>query len=1768
MKLNYKLTLGLLCAMVLGNKAFSQAYSMVTASGTYTQDFNTLPTTGTTTVWADNSNIANWYSQRTGTGNTIAATAGTATGGNLYSFGTGTTTERAIGALGSSNATAGSFAHGVQLQNNTGAIVTSMNIDYVGEQWRNSGAGNVNTITLWYKVSASAITALTPNTNTGWTQITGIDFSSPINSGAAGALDGDLAANRTALTGSISGVNVPDGSFIMIKWEDPDHTGTDHGLGIDDVSITWNTTAPCTPPSTQASVFASSSITNSSATISWTAGNGGNAIVLIHQSSSVNTDPTSGSTYTANSVYSLGTQLGTGNYVVYDGTGTSVTVTGLNSGTTYFFAVYEYDPNGGSPCYNLVELAGSITTTGTPATCFEIESILVDGCDGGNEGQNEMVRFKVGNTPLNVADLTVNWPSNPYLNICQDATTANGVATINSTILGCGFVKEPIAGILPAGAEVILVTSTLFNPLAQSFQNLNDTIYMIFQCAGNTLGHFGNYSSGTGIRTLSMTFSNPASCTDVVSYDKSLLTMQNGNIGGQDGGAVEFDPAGTATYVNRGCQAPFVPLDIEAGADVSVCFNGTVSLSGSTSSQYTSLAWSGGTGVFSAPGSLATNYTPGVAETSGTIKIYLQLNTSCGSFIRDSLIITINPAPTPTVTADIASATVCNGSPITLTASGGTSYLWNTTATTNTITVNPTTSTEYTVDVTNSCSTTQATFSVTVNDLPVINATNSGAYCAKDSIHLSETLTTGFSYSWAGPNSFSSSIQNPFIANASTADAGTYSLTVTDNNTCQNTTTTTVVINALPTFNSTGLTITPATCGLADGDISGVGATGTNGTNYTYYWTASNGGIITPMDSILTDTTGGVYYLVATEIATGCKDSTSFTIPTLGGPTIPVFAAINPVCEGTGATLSLTPGSITVGATYIWTLGTDTLQNGVDLTSLVLDTATAGPYNVTVISGGCGNSADTTITIKTKPIPTITGTLSFCAGTNTVLDASTSSPSTGNTYQWYLNGSPIGGETAATYSATTAGNYQVMVTNTGCDSLSAVTTVSVNALPVVNVTLSPVVNTDAGCGLTNGSITLASASGSAPFTYQWTNGSGTSLSSDSTLLNVGAGTYYLVAIDANGCKDSSSTTVNATLPPAAATFDQAPSVCEGSTFSLSVNNDLAGATYSWAATGVPTQTGVDLTSITVSDASSVNVGVYTVSVTVDACVATSTVSATFNPRPDPQITSDSSAMCTGNFIVLDGNPTSGVSYQWLLNASNIAGATASTFSANQPGNYSLYVLDLNGCDSTSASFAITVHPEPVISSNDDQFCLNSSIAGLTASSSDPNIVYSWNNGAGTGSTFPVNSLTVGATTYTVVGVDQNGCDDTVTVVATILANPVFGFSANDFCLGVAGTLSTDNSNLTYSWDNGTISSGNSVSVPASSAGSTTYTVTGTDGNGCETVNTINAVVHDLPIIEILNKINGDTTICGSAAIDLLASGASSYVWSTTETTNPISVATTGTYSVTGTDAFGCVNSTLINVSAAPGPVIGQIFGTPTICNGYQTQLSIDSTSGYTYSWVNNIGSVLSTDTIVTIATAGTYSLTVTNSCGSTTTPITIGSASISISFEADTTIGIAPLQVQFTNTSSGANSYYWLFGNGDTLATTVYNPVADLNQYYTTPGTYTAYLLGVNSLNYCSNSTTVEIIVLAQEIAVVVPNVFSPNGDDLNDFFGVKSYGINEFSCAIFNRWGSHVADLKSVTDKWTPSPDVSEGTYFYIMKAKGIDGKDYSNEGYVLLVK
>lgn len=220
--------------LALASLTAGQALAQVslTASGTaVTENFDTLAITGSSGVLP-----TGWVLLETGTSGTVnqlyTAGTGSSNAGDAYSLGSAGVAERALGSLRSSTSAS---TYGAQLQNNTGGILTGIDIAYTGEQWRigNTGAARDDRLVFEYSLDATSL-------STGaWVAVTSLDFINPIKTATpAAALDGNLAANRASLTGSISMLSVANGATLWIRWTDTDATGADDVLSIDNVAIT------------------------------------------------------------------------------------------------------------------------------------------------------------------------------------------------------------------------------------------------------------------------------------------------------------------------------------------------------------------------------------------------------------------------------------------------------------------------------------------------------------------------------------------------------------------------------------------------------------------------------------------------------------------------------------------------------------------------------------------------------------------------------------------------------------------------------------------------------------------------------------------------------------------------------------------------------------------------------------------------------------------------------------------------------------------------------------------------------------------------------------------------------------------------------------------------------------------------------------------------------------------------------------------------------------------------------------------------------------------------------------------------------------------------------------------------------------------------------------------------------------------------------------------------------------------------------------------
>lgn len=194
------------------------------------------------------------------------------------------------------------------------------------------------------------------------------------------------------------------------------------------------------------------------------------------------------------------------------------------------------------------------------AQCFNIETILADAC-GNPEGENEMVVLRI-HQDLDISNLEFDWPNNSFLSWCANPTKT---AQLNNTIeSSCGLLLEPPMGIVPANSKLLIVSSTNMLVSANSFDGLTDTLYIIFQCAGNTFGHFSNSASSP--RYLTVNFNGICTQSETVSYVATSLP-------GSDGAAIYYDENGDITYYNTACNAPVPTLNPNWKFPIEICNN-------------------------------------------------------------------------------------------------------------------------------------------------------------------------------------------------------------------------------------------------------------------------------------------------------------------------------------------------------------------------------------------------------------------------------------------------------------------------------------------------------------------------------------------------------------------------------------------------------------------------------------------------------------------------------------------------------------------------------------------------------------------------------------------------------------------------------------------------------------------------------------------------------------------------------------------------------------------------------------------------------------------------------------------------------------------------------------------------------------------------------------------------------------------------------------------------------------------------------------------
>jgi endonuclease I len=206
--------------------AQQQGAGSVAFNGGASQDFNSLAVSGTSSTLP-----AGWYFVESGSNanTTYAAGNGSDAGGNTYSFGSTGSSERAFGARGSGSLVA---TLGTQVVNTSGATLTSLQVAFVTEQWRLGDLNGSDRLTFAYSTNATSLTSGT------WTAVPALDAISPVTSGTAdAALDGNLAANRAAVSATINGLSIANNGILWLRWSDANDAGADDSLAIDDAVL-------------------------------------------------------------------------------------------------------------------------------------------------------------------------------------------------------------------------------------------------------------------------------------------------------------------------------------------------------------------------------------------------------------------------------------------------------------------------------------------------------------------------------------------------------------------------------------------------------------------------------------------------------------------------------------------------------------------------------------------------------------------------------------------------------------------------------------------------------------------------------------------------------------------------------------------------------------------------------------------------------------------------------------------------------------------------------------------------------------------------------------------------------------------------------------------------------------------------------------------------------------------------------------------------------------------------------------------------------------------------------------------------------------------------------------------------------------------------------------------------------------------------------------------------------------------------------------------
>jgi len=534
-----------------------------------------------------------------------------------------------------------------------------------------------------------------------------------------------------------------------------------------------------------------------------------------------------------------------------------------------------------------------------------------------------------------------------------------------------------------------------------------------------------------------------------------------------------------------------------------------------------------------------------------------------------------------------------------------------------------------------------------------------------------------------------------------------------------------------------------------------------------------------------------------------------------------------------------------------------------------------------------------------------------------------------------------------------------------------------------------------------------------------------------------------------------------------------------------------------------------------------NPGTYTVThIVYTQAGCSDTISQTINVLPPPVINFSFNNACvfdTVNTTNQTQDPNlAQVTYEWLWGDGS---ANDNTINAShiyqQAGNYQigLAATNIGGCVDTLYQTVI-IHPLPIVfAGNDTTICPGFTVPLIASGAS----TYVWESGTANGSTYTPQSSEM----LTVVGTDVNGCINSDSLYITLYPSAVVDAGPNiSVCFGSSVTI-TGSGVQSYSWDNGLID-GQTFIPPV---GVVTYTVTGTDTNGCIDLDSMLLTVWANPVVSAGN----DQSICEADSTTVSGSGATSYVWNNGLTNNVyFTPLTNNTYTVIGTDNNGCVGTDSLYIFIEPAAYPS--FNAPILAACTPFSFTLNNTSTGTpfteavWTFGNGATAVGAGPINYTYNSAGCYDigLTLTTALGcewDTMISDYLCSYVLPIADFEPSPMNITDLENTSTmiNQSAGGSYYMWDFGDGSSSS--------EFEPLHAFPSTTTAnYLitLVVFTENGCTDTTN-RVVSLTETQLLYVPNTFTPDGNEYNQTWLpiiTADFDPHEFSCFIYDRWG------------------------------------------------